>query len=188
MKKLLLAAMLFSTVGATAQQYRRFLFALDLGYPISNLNPKGLVSMEPAYRLNDKILIGFRMETIGIGRIPNGSTTGDPYLNSMGLNGQYYFSFNSMRLFCGAGLGLYNPFIMNRTINHLSGLGVYPRIGIDFGHARVLIEYNFIQKMNHLIVTDFNPMIPTANWHYEIVNKSYLSLKIGFFIGGGRKK
>jgi hypothetical protein len=74
------------------------------------------------------------------------------------------------------------------TQNQRNGLGVYPRVGIDFGHARVMLEYNFIQKMNDYISPDFNPMMPNAQGHYETINKSYLSLKIGFFIGGGRKK
>jgi len=185
-----LISMLLISANAGAQHYRKFLFAVDIGAPISNLNPIGLFAMEPTYRLSDKIAIGFRMEQIGFV-----STAGsnNASLGSMGINGHYYFDMTSLRPFCGVGIGLYNPsnnFIMSNTDaqNQRNGLGIYPRIGLEFGHARLMLEYNFIQKMNDYITPEFNPMVPGAQGHYEMVNKNYLSIKIGFFIGGGKKK
>jgi hypothetical protein len=189
MKKIVLVAMLFISASAAAQHYRKFLFALDVGMPNSKLKPAGLFTMEPAYRVNDKIAIGFRMETVGFVSTIGGNNLS---LSSMGINGHYYFDL-PVRTFCGLGIGLYNPsnnFIMSNTEtqSQRNGLGIYPRIGLEFGHARLTLEYNFIQNMNDYVSPEFNPMMPLAQGHYEIVNKSYLSLKIGFFIGGGKKK
>jgi hypothetical protein len=123
------------------------------------------------------------------------STTGsnNASLGSMGINGHYYFNMTSLRPFCGLGIGVYNPsnnFVMNNTEtqSQRNGFGVYPRIGLEFGHIRLMLEYNFIQNMNDYISPDFNPIMTGAQGHYETVNKSYLSLKIGFFVGGGKKK
>lgn len=190
MKQLVLVAMLLLAINAEAQHYRKFLFSFDIGYPTSSLNSGGLFAMEPAYRLNDKILIGFRSEVIGFISMAGSSNSS---LASMGLNGQYYFNSTSSRPFCGLGIGLYNPsdnFIMSNTDsrNQRNGFGVYPRVGLDFGHGRLMLEYNFIQEMNNYISPGTYAAIQGAQGYYEMVNPSYLSLKIGFFIGGGKKK
>jgi len=182
--------MLFVSASAGAQHYRKFLFAIDVGMPNSQLKPVGLFTMEPTYRVSDRIAVGFRMEAIGFVSMA-GSTNSS--LGSMGLNGHYYFDMTSLRPFCGLGIGLYNPsnnVIMSSTDtkNQRNGLGIYPRIGLEFGHMRLMLEYNFIQKMNDYISPEFNPQMPGAQGHYEMVNKSYFSIKIGFFIGGGEKK
>jgi len=178
--------MLLISVSAVAQHYRKFLFAIDVGMPNSKLKPIGLLTMEPSYRVSDRIAVGFRMEQIGFVSMIGSNNSS---LGSMGINGHYYFVMTTLRPFCGLGIGLYNPsnnFIMSNTEtqNQRNGLGIYPRIGLELGHARLMLEYNFIQKMNDYISYD-SPGIPG---HYETVNKSYFSLKIGFFIGGGKKK
>jgi hypothetical protein len=179
MKKVVLVAILLLAVSsAKAQQYRKFLFAFDTGYPVGNSNPIAMFAIEPAYRINDKILVGLRIEPIAFNYYKTGYNSP---LRSMGLNGQYYFKLTSMRLFSGVGMGLYNPISNAETKNQRNGFAVYPRVGLDFGHARVMIEYNLIQKMNNYIPD-------TYSGHYETVNLSYLSLKIGLFIGGGKKK
>lgn len=190
MKQIVLVATLLLAINAEAQQYRKLLFAFNIGLYASDLNSRGLFAMEPAYRLNDKILIGFRTEVIGFVSMMGSSNSS---LGSMGLNGQYYFNTTSSRLFCGLGVGLYNPsnnFIMSNTDarNQRDGFGIYPRLGFDFGHGRLMLEYNLIQKMNNYISPGINAIINGAQGHYEMVNPSYLSLKIGFFIGGGKKK
>ncbi len=44
------------------------------------------------------------------------------------------------------------------TQSQRNGLGIYPRIGLEFGHARLMLEYNFIQNMNDYVSPEFNPM------------------------------
>lgn len=180
MKKLLFIAMLAAT-NVQAQQYRKFLVAVQLGLP----NSHGFISsftLEPGYRLSDKMQIGFRMETQNM--MPYTGSNSMP-VSSMGLNAHYYLYKHA---FVGAGVGLFNPsnnFIMNSTENQnqRNGVGLYPRLGYDLGHFRLMVEYNFVQPMKDYISY---PM-PGYVGHFENVNKSYLSLKVGFFIGGGRK-
>jgi hypothetical protein len=185
MNRLLLAILISISANANAQQYRKFFFAIDIGSPNSKLKPRGSFTMEPSYRINDKLTVGLRMEQIGF---LSGIGGDDVSLGSMGINAHYYFSPQSMRPFCGIGVGLYNPsnnFIMSSTDdrNQRNGFGVYPRAGLEFGHMRLMLEYNFIQKM-----TDYISFDVPGNGHYETVDKSYLSLKIGLLIGGGKKK
>jgi hypothetical protein len=188
MKKIVLVAMLFVSANAGAQQYRKFFFAIDVGMPNSKLKPRGLFAMEPSYRVSDKIAVGFRMETIGIVSTIGGN---EMSLSSMGINGHYYFPLPDVRPFCGLGIGLYNPsnnFIMSNTEtqSQRNGVGIYPRIGLETGHVRLMLEYNFIQKMNDYI-PNMNGMMGMPG-HYEMVDKSYLSIKFGFFIGGGKTR
>jgi len=190
MTKLSLVVMLFVSASAGAQQYRKFLFAIDIGAPRSSLNPIGSFTMEAGYRVRDRILIGFRVEQIGFVSMA-GSTNSS--LGSIGINGHYYFALPSVRPFCGVGIGLYNPsnnFMMSNTEtqNQRNGFGVYPRIGLEFRHIRLMLEYNFIQKMNDYIITDMISIPRGTQGHYQMIDKSYLSFKIGFFIGGGKKK
>jgi outer membrane protein X len=186
MKKTLLILILFVYVSASAQQYRKFLFAIDLGGPNSkSYFPINSFTMEPSYRVNDKVLVGFRIEATGIVSMTGANNS---FLGSMGLNAHYYLNQSSARPFLGIGIGLYNPsnnFIMNSTdnLNQRNGLGLYPRAGLEIGHFRVMMEYNFIQTMKDYISYD----LPMPG-HYENINKSYFSLKVGIFVRGGKKK
>jgi hypothetical protein len=185
MSRLLLLVTLYASINASAQQYKKFLFAFDLGVPMSNLSPIGSFTLEPGYRINDKSLIGFRMEQIGIVSMAGGNSHS---LGSMGINYQRYLSLSTGRFFYGGGIGLYNPsdnFIMSNTdrLNQRNGFGFYPRIGWELGHLRLMVEYNFIQKMSDYLTSYALGAIS----RYELVDKSYLGLKIGFFIGGGKK-
>src|SRR5438094_945682 len=107
MNKVLLITILLASTCASAQQYRKFLFAIDVGLLNSKSHlPINSFTMEPGYRVSDKVLIGFRMEQIGMF-----STTGgrNESLGSIGINGHYYFKSSSVRPFFGLGIGLYNP-------------------------------------------------------------------------------
>lgn len=182
MRKLILFAILLAATNVHAQQFRKFLLAAQLGLPDGH----GIISsfaLEPGYRLSDRVQVGFRMETQNM--MPFTGASSNP-VNSMGINAHYYFY---KRSFFGAGVGLFNPsnnFIMSSTEsqNQRNGIGFYPRVGIDLGHFRLMAECNFVQPMKDYISY---PM-PGFVGHYENVNKNYLSLKIGFFLGGGRKK
>ncbi len=186
MNKLLLVPFLFASTYASAQQYRKFLFAIDVGVPMGKAGSVGSFTLEPSYRLNDKTLIGFRMEQIGIISMIGANSSS---LGSMGINYQRYASLSTGRFFYGGGIGLYNPsdnFIMSNTdkLNQRNGFGIYPRIGWEFGHLRLMAEYNFIEKMNYFL--SYNSIGSIG--HYELVDKSYLALKLGIFIGGGKRK
>ncbi len=186
MKKILLISIVLLSISASAQQYRKFLFAIDVGILNKKSFPISSFTLEPGYRISDKMLIGFRIEATGF--ISSMGSTNQS-LGSMGINAHYYLKQSRVRPFAGLGIGLYNPsnnFIMNSTdnLNQRNGLGFYPRIGMEAGHFRVMMEYNLIQPMKDYISYD----IPTTSGHYENINKSYFSIKIGVFLGGGKKK
>jgi len=183
MRKLLFIALVLAMTNVQAQQYRKFLFAVQFGLPDDQSFPIGSFAMEPGYRLHDRVQLGFRMEAQTIFSSYGGNN--NP-VSSMGINAHYYFF---KRAFVGVGLGIFNPsnnFIMSNTdtYNQRNGIGFYPRVGWDLGHFRLMAEYNFVQPMKDYI------FYPNAGMmgHYEMVNKNYLSVKIGFFIGGGRNK
>jgi len=50
-----------------------------------------------------------------------------------------------------------------------SKFGFAPRAGFELGHFRTALEYNIAGKTGS-------------------INNNYLSIKLGFFIGGGRNK
>jgi len=194
MKKVVFILLFLVSVTANAQQYRKFLFAMDFGSPLTSAassTPIGLFSLEPGYRIHDNVLIGFRIESTGMF---SNIGTDNISLSSMGINGQYYFSQKPIRPFAGLGIGLYNPnnnFIISNTDNlsQRNGIGFYPRVGFELGHMRLMLEYNIVQTMKYYISPDMPPIMGiNYTGHYENINQSYLSLKIGFFIGGGKKK
>ncbi|HEV3413194.1 MAG TPA: hypothetical protein VG101_11980 [Puia sp.] len=85
----------------------------------------------------------------------------------------YYFTNGGFRPFIGAGAGVYTTAAIdsstsNSSISSIpsaSQFGYMARVGFEVGHLRVGAEYNFVAS-----------------------NASYLGLKIGVCIGGGRKK
>jgi hypothetical protein len=152
------------TVIANAQDYKKFKVELGLGVA---LNPGLLIALEPAYRIDDDLAIGLRIEGAMV-LIDDGNFN---YLRSYTLNGQYYLSDKRYRWFMGTGLGLYNvsgDFIDGVT----SAFGFYPRVGYDLGHSTLAFDYNFI----------------TVSKGSQVGTRSYLGLRVGFIFGGGHKE
>ena len=81
-------------------------------------------------------------------------------INSYSIVGQYYFSNKIFRPFVGLGFGLY------REVSWKNGIGVFPRVGFDVRHFTLNLDFEMIGSN---------------------IDMSYLTLKIGFTIGGGRK-
>jgi outer membrane protein X len=204
MKKIFLVLGLFSWAGLTQAQDRAFKpFKVDLavGYAIpSGPGSKGGIvgSIEPKYALMDQFSVGLRLEAAGVikGLERTGSST--PVTSVSGsvsgirsyvLTGEYYFGTNKSRVFAGIGAGLFQydatsgsvttttsgstttTTTDNVDIASYNKFGVVPRIGAELGHFRVGVEYNFVPKYE-------------AN-NTSLTN-SYLSFKIGAFIGGGQ--
>lgn len=76
-------------------------------------------------------------------------------ITSYTLNGQYYFGEGSFRPFVGAGLGIYSLSVITTkftsqgvtpsgTIASESSFGFYPRVGFDYGHFNISIDYNLV--------------------------------------------
>ena len=164
---------------AYGQNYHKFKAGLAFGLT-QVTNP--ILALETAYRLSDAFAIGVRFETT------SDATKGyvsEQSISSITINSQYYFSAKKVRPFIGAGLGQY--FIAGRYDDIPKKFGFYPRLGIDMGHASLSLEYNMLPSTS----VDSDVFYLDANGVYHSLTDtftfSYLGIKIGFFVGGGKK-
>lgn len=181
---------LFALMASTAlfaQEYKQFKVGLGLGYILTD-NTQGIaIYLEPAYRIEDHISVGLRLELAG-----GTSRIDDPevevgFHSSYTLNGQYYFSNGDFRPLIGLGMGIYQTTSLGSDGTTNTGdldlspeLGIYPRVGFDYGSLNVIIDYNFLPVSEGALSSAPNNRVVK-------VKNSYLSLKLGFSIGGGKK-
>jgi hypothetical protein len=187
MKKLLLVALVAMPLISSSQTYRKIFLGFDLGAPLGKNSGIGSISIEPSYRINDKMSAGFRIEHNGLVSMTGGS---NPFVASLGVSYQYYLPVK-YRVFVGGGLAVFNPsnnFLVGNTDtkSERNRLGFFPRIGVEFNHFRFMVEYNFVGNMTEYVSTFGNNGIQGGN--FVTVDKSYINLKMGYFIGGGKKK
>src|SRR3954454_5575646 len=161
------------------REFKPFKIDASVGYGI----PKGtnvaggvMFSFEPKYAFTgDALSFGLRLEgaTTKISA-PNNST--EPATNISGLiTCDYYFNNNSVRPFLGAGTGVYNITTANGKeegallpdLSVATKLGFMFRGGVEWGHLRTGVEYNFVGNSGG------DPF-------------KYIGLKIGVLLGGGR--
>ncbi|MBA4144964.1 MAG: hypothetical protein DI538_20780 [Azospira oryzae] len=213
MKKLVLLSMvmLASAVAFAQSEFKPFRVGLGTGYAVPQGDgAKGgiVLYLEPSYRVSDAIALGLRLETAIMLRgttyvISNTTSAGSGSVSASGsytVNGQYYFSNKGFRPFVGAGLGLYSlasasfTYASNgntstsNTSDAVSGgtkFGFYPRIGFDASHFTMNIEYNIIGKSTNSFTATSNGVATTGT---SETKNNYLAVKVGVFIGGGRRK
>ncbi len=194
MKKTLILVSFFLAfaVVVNAQDYKKFRVGLGLGYAMaSGEGASGgvLATLEPGYRIQDNILLGLRLESAVITRgfsetVPSAFSIDVAAIGSYTLNGQYYFNNNSFRPFVGLGLGIYslaaigvavdiNGETQSAEVAGESKFGFYPRVGFDAGHFTLALDYNLIPATKPNI----------GNGEFK---NSYLGIRAGFFIGGGK--
>jgi hypothetical protein len=181
--------LVFFVTNAFAQEFRKIRVEIGFGsafnYPGYNY-PRTtalLAYFDPSYRLNNKIRIGFKME-VALGGI---------VIGSYGPNFQYYFFNKAFRPFVGLGIGFYHPGLPSNgstgtgpySTDEETSFGFYPRVGFDWRHITLTVDYNIAATSKAKI--HYNGMDPmnATNGHLE---NNYLGLKLGVFIGGGRKK
>ncbi len=140
----------------------------------------------------DQLTVGLRIESAAfLGQPISGTsfTTSAFGIGSYTLNGQYYFSNNSFRPFVGVGLGMYSIAAASSDIGGTSVsiqaattvFGFYPRIGFDLGHFNLSIDYNLIPSQSTQVsIGGFGITTQTSNY-------SYIGLRLGASIGGGKK-
>ncbi len=185
MKRVLfLIVLLVLFIPSYAQEVRTLKCLFGLGYspswPIYG-HPTGngiLLNFEPSYFVKDNLSFGVRFE-IGL----PGQT-----ISSLGVNGQYYFSNFStkyLRPFVGFGVGVYHPSLDSRTNsppflseNSETKIGFYPRLGFDYRHLSVVLDYNLVPS-SQATVSYFYPNREIGN-----LQNCYLALKVGMFFGG----
>ncbi len=134
---------------------------------------KFTLTVEPHYRLSDKLALGIRFQdaasfTLDFRSEGANNATGTESSSSTSITADYYFldgkSKRNLVLFAGGGLGGFSESDSRTTNPSTNSLGFFPRVGLETGHFRASIEYNVTGG--------------TSN---------YVSLNVGFFVGGGKK-
>jgi hypothetical protein len=184
------ALVLLLTVGANAQEFKKFRLATGLGYAMAGGEGASggiLYAIEPGYRVSDNLAVSLRMEWAvvvrGLSESVASYDASAAAISSYTVNGIYYLSNNNFRPYVGAGLGLFPLGAVSASSTGTAGaaaetkFGFYPRIGFDLGHFNVNLDYNIIGS------TKFEG--PGANG-LESKN-SYIGIRIGGFFFGGRK-
>ena len=188
-KNCILFLLLIATGSVTnAQEFKKFKVGLGVGY--ASTGSEGamgglLFYLEPAYRISDAISLGLRLEGAlvlrGFSQSVSTFELDAAVIRSYTINGQYYFSNNTFRPYAGFGLGIFSLTAIKSTDPNgttavvgtaESKFGVYPRVGFDLGHFNMSVDYNIIPK--------------TEAFGGNFKN-SYLGIRLGFSIGGGKK-
>lgn len=196
MKKFLTGIFVLFAVAAQAQEFKPFKVNVSVGYAKPfNAGVSGgvLFAVEPKYGFSDHFDLGLRLELASVARgvqVNGNTTTGDvSAYSSYLITGNYLFGSSSVRPFVGAGLGLFtigsggtvviaNNGQANQNISLVSDtkFGGMIRAGVKLSHFVVAAEYNAVPTTN---AATSNTQITSEN--------SYLGVKVGFDIGGGRK-
>lgn len=204
MKKILIVgiALLSMTTLVKAQIFSPFKVDIAFGAAIpSGAGSKGgvLFALEPKYAVMDKISVGLRLEGAVTARgavAPDGSSASGKVAASASYlaTGDYYFNSHIFRPFAGAGAGVFSlasaSFDGNTQGAATSGIaastqfGGMVRAGFELKHFRMAVEYNLIPKSTQTVT--YTSQYGTASTNVDVKN-SYLGIKVGFFIGGGRK-
>jgi outer membrane protein W len=187
-------------LSASAQEFKPFKVNISLGYaaPVGTGASGGvLISLEPKYGLSDAIDLGLRLETAVVAQSVNVSGSGSnangtaqvKAFGSYLLTGNYLFSTNNFRPYLGAGLGLYSVAgtdvtIVNGTaggqnvaVQASSIFGGMIRAGFKASHFNFGVEYNLVPNTKSVFGT--NGTVESKN--------SYIGIKAGIDIGGGRR-
>src|SRR5258706_3646916 len=186
------ALALLVTSFAYAQDYKKFKVGFGVGYAGASGNGSSggvLATFEPAYRIQDNLSIGLRMEaaviTRGYSQSIGSASLSIAGISSYTVNGQYYFgSGGDFRPFGGLGIGFYSMAAVKADISGSgtstqvaaaeSKFGLYPRLGFDFHHFSMSADYNIVS----------NTKDPSGGGEFK---NSYFGLRLGFFVGGGKK-
>jgi hypothetical protein len=199
MKKLLILSITVLTIScAKAQVFNPFKVDFAVGGAIpGGSGAKGgvLFALEPKFAVMPQIAIGLRLEAAVMARgfeAADGSTASAKVAASASYlaTGDYYFSNFIFRPFVGAGVGIYNQAsasfdsnVADGSVSAQSGtkFGTMFRVGFELRHLRLAAEYNIVGKTTQSGVDSYgDPYTITSS-------NNYLGLKIGFFVGGGRK-
>lgn len=195
----ILSLSLILSLSANSQEskFKPFKVDVSLGYAIPGGDgAKGgiLFAVEPKYAVMPMLSVGLRMEGAVVARFSGYDENGDAMKASVKASasylatGDYYFRANhSFRPFTGAGVGIYSLAGIEATsgtgeVSAGSKFGGMIRSGFEFSHFRFGFEYNIVPKTTFTGYDgDGNPTTGLTS------NNSYMGIKIGVCIGGGKK-
>lgn len=188
---------ILSFSSSAQDQLKPFKVDVSVGYAIPGGDgAKGgvLFAVEPKYAVIPNLAVGLRMEAAIVARFGGYDANGnvnDISVKGAGsylLTGDYYFRDNySFRPFGGVGLGAFSIASVEATstTGAVSGgtkFGGMLRAGFEAGHFRMGVEYNLVPK------TKFDGFDENGEPTTGLTsNNSYLGIKIGVCIGGGRR-
>ena len=191
-KIIFLGVLFLLSLEIAAQDFKKFRVGFGISYLADHPGVDAGLSWEAGYRIKDNALIGFKAESA----FASGNT-----INSKTVFFQHYFpSSNRFRPFAGVGAGIYRPTnsmiggcspgpFQTHTTNEETKFGFYPRAGFDYRHFTMTLEWNIAGTSSAIVSNDAPPTdIEYIAPHTEYMRNNYLSLKMGFFLGGGRKK
>lgn len=177
---------MMSTAAMAQDEYKPFRIGVGLGLVAPQKRMPGfLLYLEPSLRFQ-KYSVGLRVETVGQPDADIG------ILGSYTINGQYYFNEGATRVFGGLGFGAYTvnsaPLGSCTCESQIMSTvyGFYPRIGIEKKHLVITLDVNLVQSATQTWHSDVPPTNPTPQFYQA--QTSYVSLKLGWNIGVGRKK
>ena len=198
MKKITFSILFLATVLiVNAQnQFKPFKFDLSTGYAIpSGKGAKGGVLFvgEPKYAVIPNLSVGLRFEVAIMARgmsdaSGNVSEVDVKAAGSYLATGDYYLTQNLVRPFAGAGVGIFSlasASASNTTASAGTGskFGEMVRAGVEISHFRIGLEYNIVPS------TKVDAVDAQSGETYTATSKnSYVGIKIGAIIGGGRIK
>jgi outer membrane protein X len=194
-----LAILCLSGSAQLKSNYKPFKFDIAVGYASpAGSGAKGgvLVALEPKYTFIPNLSVGLRFEAAVVARFSGYSPDGDALdvkLKASGsylATGDYYIPLPGskfFRPFTGAGAGIFTiaGIEANSSGGSAAGAGTkfggVTRAGFEIGHFRFAAEYNIVPSSK---LSGYDANGNPA----EITSKnSYLGVKIGAFIGGGRR-
>jgi hypothetical protein len=171
-----------------AQEHKKFRVLVGGGYATGSGYASGGIfgTLEPAYRISEKIMAGIRTELAGIARggVEGWSVDVDiSKISSITLNGVYYFDSEFIRPFAGFGGGSYTLSSIEYKLagggpeqgtGKDSRFGFYPRVGVDISHFSFTVDYNIVPKTKTPEGAEFR--------------NSYMAIRLAVFFGGGTKR
>ncbi len=150
------------------------------------------IAIEPKYNLTDQLSIGLRLEGAGmVSQSISPSLLGgvDVSMSARAAvaflaKADYYLSVSSVRPFLGLGAGYYsigsaNSGTSGATAEAFNGFGLFPQLGVNFGHFRMALGYHAILGGSQALVI---AGVPTG----LDLSKNYFAFEIGGTFGGGR--
>lgn len=202
MKNLLAILILSSVISLSAKSqesvFKPFKVDVSLGYAIpGGEGAKGgiLFAVEPKYAVIPNLSVGLRMEAAIVARFSGYDENGEVMDASVKgaasyiATGDYYFMADkNFRPFTGGGVGIYSIAGIEATsttgeVSAGSKFGGLVRTGFEFSHFRFGFEYNIVPKTEFTGYDgDGNPTTGLTS------NNSYMGIKVGVCIGGGRRK
>jgi len=173
MKKFIfISCILMCTNFSFAQEIGKFRGGLEVGFiPYEGFGLSA--AMELKYNVQNNMNVGFKTTVASVIECKCYSAE----LLSFSFTYDYYFHYKNSLFspFVGAGLGYY---FRSANENHTetrfnyNNPTCFARVGLEVWKIRIAVDYNLVRKPKHL----------------SNRNADYMSISLGFYIGGGKWK